>query len=106
MVEGVVIVVADDHPPGAAEAGSGPTCSRLLERLIHRWQDKARGATVQLLHERRALCAAAPARPALDDADLRRSLDGEGLQRAVPAQPGKGPDGPVGGVRPADADRL
>src|SRR5271166_1721182 len=106
MVEGVVVVVADDHPPIAPETASRPVDAWLLERLIHGRQDKARGATVQLLHEQRALCAAARARPALDDADLRRSLDGEGLQRALQAQPPEGPDGPVDRVRPAHADGL
>src|SRR5271168_536542 len=43
MVEGVVVVVADDHPPGAPEAASRPTDPWLLERLIHARQDKARG---------------------------------------------------------------
>ena len=34
----------------------------------------------------------ARARPALDDAHLRGPLDREGVQRALPAQPGQGPD--------------
>ena len=42
----------------------------------------------------------------MDDADLRRSFDRPALERAVPAQPRKGPDGAVGGVRSADPDRL
>src|SRR4051812_26710006 len=37
----------------------------------------------------------AGARPTLDDADLRGALDREEVQRAVPLEPGEGPDGPV-----------
>ena len=42
----------------------------------------------------------------MDDADLRRPLDREAVQRALPGQPGQGPDGALRGVRPADADGL
>ncbi|CAK7279753.1 Crotonyl-CoA carboxylase/reductase, ethylmalonyl-CoA producing [Streptomyces misionensis JCM 4497] len=44
--------------------------------------------------------------PSVAHADVRRPLHGRGVQRAVPAQPRQGPDRTVGGVRPADADRL
>ena len=54
-------------------------------------------------HER---APTARARSALDDAHLRGALHREGLQRAVPGQPRQGPDGPLGGLRPADADGL
>src|ERR1700716_971329 len=57
-------------------------------------QDRGRFSTVQLLHERRSVPAAARARRALDDADVCRALDGEGVQRALSAQPAEGPDGP------------
>ena len=54
------------------------------------------------------LCVQRPqprcARPSVGDADLLGPLDGPGLQRAVPHQPGQGPDRPVGGVRPAHPD--
>ena len=43
---------------------------------------------------------------ALADADLRRALVRAGIQRAVPPEPGQGPDRPVGGVRPAHPDRV
>ena len=48
VVEGVVVVVAHDHPPGAPEAAPGLADARHLDRLAHGRQDKARGATVQL----------------------------------------------------------
>ena len=43
---------------------------------------------------------------ALADADLLGALDGPGLQRAVPHEPGQGPDRPVDRLRPAHPDRL
>ena len=46
------------------------------------------------------------ARQALGDAYLRRSQLRGRVQRAVPAQPREGPDRPLGGLRPPDADRL
>ena len=46
------------------------------------------------------------ARPAVGDADVLGPLDGEGLERAVPHQPGQGPDRAVDRLRPADPDRL
>ncbi len=42
----------------------------------------------------------------MGDADVRRALLGRRVQRAVPAQPGEGPDRAVGGLRPPDPDRL
>ena len=42
----------------------------------------------------------------MGDAHLRRPLLGGRVQRAVPAQPGQGPDRAVGRLRPADPDRL
>src|ERR1700730_11043441 len=56
-------------------------------------QDRARGAAVQLVHERRSVPSPARARRALDDAHLRRPLDRDGVQRALSAQPREGPDG-------------
>ena len=44
--------------------------------------------------------------PSLGDADVRRPLDGRGVQRALPDQPGQGPDRPLGRLRPAHPDRL
>src|ERR1700691_3333829 len=41
-------------------------------------------------HERRSSPAAGAARPALDDAHLRRAFDGEGFQRAVSGQSREG----------------
>ena len=52
-------------------------------------------------HER-----AGPARRAVADADLLGPLDGRGVERAVPHEPGQGPDRAVDRLRPADADRL
>ena len=49
---------------------------------------------------------ASQARCAVDDADVLGPLDGAGLERAVPHQPGQGPDRAVDRLRPADADRL
>ena len=42
----------------------------------------------------------------LGHADVLGALHARGDQRAVPDQPGQGPDRAVGGVRPAHADRL
>ncbi len=42
----------------------------------------------------------------MDDAYLRGALHGEGLQRALPAQPREGSDRSFRGVRPAHPDRL
>src|SRR5215204_2342026 len=50
--------------------------------------------------------AAEGARPALGHAHLCRALLARRVQCPVPAQPVEGPDRPVGGLRPADADRL
>ena len=44
--------------------------------------------------------------PPMDDADLRGPFDRAAVQRALPRQPGQGPDGALGRLRPADADRL
>ena len=48
----------------------------------------------------------AGARPAVGDAHLRRPFDRQGVERALPQEPREGPDRPVGGLRPAHADRL
>ena len=48
---------------------------------------------------------AEPDRP-VDDAHVRGALDRAALQRALPQQPGQGPDRPVGRLRPAHPDRL
>lgn len=45
-------------------------------------------------------------RRTVDDADLLGALDGQGLERALPHQPGQGSDGLVDRVRPPDTDRL
>ena len=45
-------------------------------------------------------------RRAVADADVLRPLDGGGVERAVPHEPGQGPDRAVDRLRPADADRL
>ena len=42
----------------------------------------------------------------MGDAHLLGPLDGQGLQRALPDQPGQGPDRPVDRLRPAHPDRL
>ena len=44
--------------------------------------------------------------PTLADAHVLRALVGARVQRALPHQPGQGPDRPVGRVRPPDPDRL
>src|ERR1044071_2317851 len=46
------------------------------------------------------------ARSSLGDAHLRRPLRCPALERALPGQPGQGPDRPLGCLRPADADGL
>src|SRR3954463_15771132 len=46
------------------------------------------------------------ARPPVDDADLCGAFDRPRVQRAVPPQPGEGPDGAEHRVRPPDPDRL
>ena len=55
------------------------------------------------LHERPSTSRA---RPPLGHAHLRRPLRRETLQRALPRQPGQGPDRPLDRLRPADPDRL
>ena len=49
---------------------------------------------------------AAGARPAVDDAHVRRAFDGAQVQRAVPLEPRQGADRAVDRLRPADPDRL
>ena len=44
--------------------------------------------------------------PAVDHPPVRRVLHRRGLQRVLPAQPGRGSEGPVGGVRPGHPPRL
>src|ERR1700709_199114 len=46
------------------------------------------------------------ARPSLGDEHLSRALRRQALQRALPRQPGQGPDRPLDRLRPADPDRL
>ena len=46
------------------------------------------------------------ARPPVADAHLLGPLHGQGVQRALPHQPGQGPDRPVDRLRPAHPDRL
>ena len=41
VLEGVVVVVAHDHPPGVSAPASGQACAWQLDRLAHRPQDKA-----------------------------------------------------------------
>ena len=58
--------------------------------------------------------AAVPARavpddvhhPAVDDPAVRRVLHRRGVERVLPAQPGRRAEGPVGRVRPADPPRA
>ena len=45
-------------------------------------------------------------RPALGDADVLGSFVGARVERALPDQPGQGPDRPLGRVRPPHPDRL
>jgi hypothetical protein len=49
VLEGVVIVVADDHSPGAPERATWPSYAGYLNGLAHPPKDNARGATVQLI---------------------------------------------------------
>ena len=44
--------------------------------------------------------------PAVDDPPVRRVLDRRGVQRLLPAQPRRRPEGPVDRVRPRDPPRL
>ena len=44
--------------------------------------------------------------PAVDDPPVRRVLHGRGVQRLLPAQPRRRPEGPLRRVRPGDAPRL
>ena len=46
------------------------------------------------------------ARSSLGDAHLCRAFDGPRVQRALPSQPGQGPDGPVGRLRSPHPDRV
>src|SRR5437016_2314519 len=52
VVEGVVIVVPDDHLPRAAQAAPRPGGAGQLDGLAHAAKDNGHVATVQLLHER------------------------------------------------------
>ena len=85
VVEGVVIVVADDHPPRTPEPAAGTARSGHLDCLIHRRQDRADGATVQLLHEP---TNTAPRLPERDRPWMMRTYAGhstaQALQRALP----------------------
>ena len=47
-----------------------------------------------------------PTRRPLGDAHLLGAFHGEGLQRALPGQPGQGPDRPVDRLRPPHPDRV
>ena len=47
-----------------------------------------------------------PARFPLGDAHVCGAFDRARVQRALPPQPGQGPDGPVGGLRSPDPDRV
>ena len=42
----------------------------------------------------------------MGDAHLCRAFDSQGVERALPRQPRKGPDGPLGGLRSAHPDGL
>ena len=44
--------------------------------------------------------------PAVDDPPVRRILHGGGVQRLLPAQPGRRPEGALGRLRPGDPPRL
>ena len=58
--------------------------------------------TTEQDHERNVIQAG----QALAVPHLCRTFDGDGLQRALPAQPRQGPDRALGRLRPADPDRL
>src|SRR5256886_15979273 len=106
VIEGVVIVVADDHLPRAPKARPRSPRARQLDLLAHALKHNGRWATVQLTHERRSFRAFERARQAVDDAHVLGPRRRQGLQRALAAQPRQGPDGAFGGLRPSHADRL
>ena len=62
-----------------------------------------RGPTIQ---SPRVRTPPARARPPVGDAHICGAFDRSGVQRAVPREPRQGPDGAVGGVRPAHADGV
>ena len=75
-------------------------------RIAGRCQARSGRRSVRIgAHERR-LPSPSRAGPPVDDADLRGPFDRQAVQRALPAQPGQGPDGALDRLRPADADGL
>ena len=70
------------------------------------------GATMDRWQGTRRRSEPGPPRPApvrdqpVADAHLLGALHGQGVERAVPHQPGQGPDRPVDRLRPAHPDRL
>ena len=87
---------AAPDPPGPRGRGRAGRRQRL--RLCSHAADLRRCRPYPRSHDREG--------PSLGDADVRRPLDRRGVQRAVPDQPGQGPDRSLGGLRPADPDRL
>ena len=95
------------RPSRAASPGSPPRASR-SSRCTRRGPGRP-GLPGHLPRT-----AAVPARavpddvhhPAVDDPPVRRLLHRRGVQRLLPPQPRRRPEGPVGRVRPADPPRL
>ena len=82
---------APERPAGGAR----------VTRRCRGWDHGAHGN-----RRRRTSTGARPACQALADADLLGPLHRQGVQRAVPHQPGQGPDRAVDRLRPAHPDRL
>ena len=102
---------------GPGSTSTSPTCEQQIDALAPEVADVdlAMRAVIRRRSRRdpdnqhiEPRCRAPPARarPPVDDAHLRRPLDRQEVQRALPREPREGPDRPLDRLRPADADRL
>jgi len=93
----------------APQEGLGVRDHKLREKHLTRDQQVPGPVRIGQEHDQaKRAGATASARPgaSLADADLCRAFVREGVQRALPPEPGQGADRPVGGVRPADPDGV
>ena len=99
----------DDRRPGRRHPTGAASTTRLLlddgASPCHTGGDRHR-AVVVTLRRPTGENARMTHGPTVVDAHLLGSLVGPGVERALPLEPGEGPDRPVGRVRPADPDRL
>ena len=100
------VPAAAAHGGGRASSAASP--ARASTTTATAGQRTGRGDEVSAHpeHEGEPRSDRRPPEQALGDADLLGPLVGPGLQRALPDQPGQGPDRPVDRLRPAHPDRL